>query len=153
MLEPVTGMENTLGYRLIEWRDGHAVVELTIGDQHRNRAGVLHGGVMMTMLDTAGGYCGTYCPIPGNTRRAMSLSITTSFTGQATDGKVRAIGRRTRAGKSIFFASMEMVGEDGSLVATGEGVFRLRGDYENQDGLPMPPLARGARARTAADRA
>lgn len=146
--EPITGFQGLLGYRLVEWSDGHAVVELDIADPHRNRAGVLHGGVIMTLIDAAGGFSGTYCTVPGNVRRSMSLSISTNFLGQETEGAVRAVARRTRAGKNIFFTTVEVFGRDGVLIGTGEGVYRLRGGYENPEGKPMPPLARGARWRS-----
>jgi uncharacterized protein (TIGR00369 family) len=148
--EPITGFQGLLDYRIREWRDGHAVVELEMADRHRNRAGVLHGGVIMTMIDAAGGLSGTFCAVPGNVRRGMSLSISTNFTGQATDGLVRAIAKRTRGGKKIFFASVEVyAGEE--LIGTGEGVYRYRGGYESPEGKPMPPLVRGSRARSEAD--
>jgi uncharacterized protein (TIGR00369 family) len=149
--EPITGFQDLLRYRVVEWRDGHAIIELDIADRHRNRAGVLHGGVIMTLIDAAGGFCGTYCPVPGNVRRGMSLSINTNFLGQTTEGTVRAVARRTRAGKKIFFTSVEVFSQDGNLIGTGEGVYRLRGGYESAEGKPMPPLVRGARWR--ADRA
>ncbi|MBM3596781.1 MAG: PaaI family thioesterase [Alphaproteobacteria bacterium] len=148
--EPITGFQNLLGYRLVEWREGHAVLELDIADRHRNRSGVLHGGVIMTMIDAAGGFSGTYCAVPGNVRRGMSLSISTNFTGQATDGIVRAVARRTRGGRKIFFASVEVF-SGGELIGTGEGVYRYRGGYEDPRGKPMPPPARGSRLRTDAD--
>ncbi|MCH2393904.1 MULTISPECIES: PaaI family thioesterase [Oceanibaculum] len=135
-LEPTSGYQELMGYRLVEWREGYAVLELDIGPQHLNRAGVLHGGVPASLIDTISGFCGCYCPIPGQVRRCVTLSLTTQYLGQASKGTLRTTARVTGGGRKIFFVAAEVTAEDGTLVATGTGTFRYRAGSEDPNGVP-----------------
>jgi uncharacterized protein (TIGR00369 family) len=135
-LEPTSGYQELMGYRLVEWREGYAVLELDIGPQHLNRAGVLHGGVPASLIDTISGFCGCYCPIPGRVRRCVTLSLTTQYLGQASKGTLRTVARVTGGGRKIFFVACEVTAEDGTLIATGTGTFRYRTGSEDPNGVP-----------------
>ena len=52
----LTGMEQTLGMRIVEVDDGRVVIEGTPGLQFYNPIGVVHGGYASTLLDNACGY-------------------------------------------------------------------------------------------------
>lgn len=135
-LEPTSGYQELMGYRLVEWREGYAVLEMDIGPQHLNRAGVLHGGVPASLIDTISGFCGCYCPIPGRVRRCVTLSLTTQYLGQASKGTLRTVARVTGGGRKIFFVACEVTAEDGTLIATGTGTFRYRSGSEDPNGVP-----------------
>ena len=77
------GFHNMLGYRQVSWEENEAVIELEIQADHLNLGGVIHGGVLTSLLDIAMAEAGTYCPYPGRMRKAITLSLTTTFTGQA----------------------------------------------------------------------
>lgn len=131
-----SGFQALIGYRIVEWSDSLAIVELAVGPQHLNRSEVLHGGVLTTLIDTVCGYAGCYCPVPGRVRRAVTLSLTTNFTGQVGDGLLRAVGRKQTGGRRIFYCSGEVFGADGALVAVGQGTFRYRSGSETETGVP-----------------
>jgi uncharacterized protein (TIGR00369 family) len=135
-----SGFLKHLGLRLVGWDENQAVLELEIGPQHLNLAGVLHGGVLTSMLDIVCGFAGCYCPVPGHVRRAVTLSLTTSFSSQAKGGLVRAVGRRRAGGRKIFVATAEVTDASGALLALGEGTYRYRSGSENPDGKPSLPL-------------
>jgi len=103
-----SGFQALIGYRIVEWSEGLAIVDLAIGPQHLNRSEVLHGGVLTTLIDTVCGYAGCYCPVPGRVRRAVTLSLTTNFTGQVGSGVLKAIGRKQTGGRRIFYCSGEV---------------------------------------------
>ncbi|WP_119462269.1 PaaI family thioesterase [Rhodospirillaceae bacterium SYSU D60014] len=127
-----------VGYRLIAWREGYAEVALTVGPDHLNRTGVPHGGLLATLIDTACGYSGCYCTVPGNRRRAVTLSLNTQFVGQARAGDIlTAVGRATAGGRRIFFTQCEVRDQAGRLIAQGEGVFRYRCGSETPEGEPV----------------
>lgn len=131
-----SGFQELIGYRIVEWSEGLAIVELVVGPQHLNRSGVLHGGVLTTLIDTVCGYAGCYCAVPGRVRRAVTLSLTTNFTGQVGGGLLTAIGRKQTGGQRIFYCSGEVFDADGALVAVGQGTFRYRSGSETETGVP-----------------
>ena len=113
-----------VGYRLTQWRDDHAEIVLTLGQQHVNRTGRLHGGVLTTLIDAACGYAGTFA-VEGRPRHALTLALTTQFLGPAHAGQhLTATARRTGGGQRIFFAAAEVRDETGRLIARGDGTFR-----------------------------
>jgi uncharacterized protein (TIGR00369 family) len=131
-----SGFRQLVGYRMIEWRDGEAAVTLTIGPRHLNRAGALHGGVISTLIDAAGGYAGTYCAEPGHVRRCVTVSLTTQYLAQTKSGVLTARARVRGGGKRLFMVSAEVHDEAGTLLATGEGIYRYRSGSENPQGVP-----------------
>jgi len=44
---------NHIGGRLEEWREGYVRLGLTVEDRHTNPHGVMHGGVITTLMDEA----------------------------------------------------------------------------------------------------
>jgi len=135
--EPRSGFQDLLDYHLTEWSDGHAVLELALAHKHCNRAGIVHGGVLATLIDTSCGFAATWCPQPGRVRRVVTLSLTTTFTGPARHGTLRAIAQRKAGGSRIVFCSAEILDGSGRLIAMGEGSFRYRSGSESPEGVPL----------------
>ena len=131
------GFHNLLGYRQVAWEDGRAVIELEIQPQHLNLAGVIHGGVLTSLLDVALAEAGTYCPYPGRMRKAITLSLTTTFTGQCTGGVIQVTGIKRAGGRRIFNSTGEVRDQNGNLLAIAEGTFRLRSGSESPQGVPL----------------
>ncbi|MBL8832427.1 MAG: PaaI family thioesterase [Rhodospirillales bacterium] len=126
-----------VGYAPIAWREGYVELELTLGEKHRNRSGIAHGGVIATLIDAAGGFAGCWCPHRDRIRRASTLSLNTQFVSPGRLGRrLVTTGRARAGGKSIFFATMEILDDEGKLVATGEGVYKYRPGSETSEGVP-----------------
>jgi len=124
------GYRDLLGYTLTEWHENHAVMELAVEPRHCNRAGVLHGGALASLIDNACGYAATWAPPGSESRLCVTLSLTVSFTGQVSKGRVRAVGKLKGGGRKIVFCTAEVFDEDGKLIGFGEGVFRYRSGSE-----------------------
>lgn len=134
-LRPQGGFADLLGYRLETWREDYAEVMLDVEARHMNRSGVLHGGVVSSLLDTALGYAGTFSDDPAVDRRAFTLSLNTHFVGTASIGQtLTAAARKTGGGRKIYFCTGEVRDQDGRLVGQGEGVFRYRGSGTGTSG-------------------
>lgn len=131
------GFHNVLGYRQGSRNDNEAVLELDLNSGHLNFGGVIHGGVLSSLLDIALAQAGTYCPFPGRMRKAVTLSLTTTFTGQCSGGTIRVTGRKRAGGTRIFNSTGEVHDEDGNLLAIAEGTFRLRTGSEKPEGVPI----------------
>jgi uncharacterized protein (TIGR00369 family) len=121
-----------MGYRLVDWSEGLAVAELVVGPQHLNISGVLHGGVLMSLVDTVCGYAGCFSTQPGRRLRAVTLSLATSFTVPVTEGVVKAVGRMRFRGNRTFFGAAEVFDANDNVVAIGQGTFQYRHDRENE---------------------
>lgn len=125
-----------LGYQPTGWGPGWAEITLPLRPDHLNRAGLPHGGLLTTLLDTACGYAGCYCSVPGHVRRCLTLSLTTQYIGQAQGSRLIARGRVIGGGRKIFFSAGEVFDDLGALIATASGTFRYHSGSEKEQGDP-----------------
>lgn len=123
---PPDGFAVLVGYRLVDWRPDAATVTLAFGRKHLNRSGVVHGGVLTTLIDAACGYAGCWAPPDAPLRRAFTLSLTTHFIATPRGSTLTCIARNRGGGARIYFAAAEVTDDEGRLVASGEGTFRYR---------------------------
>ena len=127
--EEVPGpMVRFMGCTLTAWSLDFARVEMPVSEVVINRQGLIHGGALATLLDTASGYSGVFCPYPGRARRALTLSLTTQYISATNKGVVIAEAKRTGGGRSVFFTEGEVRDESGRVLATATGVFKYRGN-------------------------
>jgi uncharacterized protein (TIGR00369 family) len=113
-----------LGVRLVEWGTGRAEFQLEIEGRHLNRRGTLQGGVTATLLDAACGYAGLRGAPDRPPDNASTVMLTVSYLDKVDKGRLRALGRVTRAGRRLYFATGEVIAEDGRLIATAQGTFK-----------------------------
>lgn len=121
-----SAFNQALGIRLAAWSEGECTVELDVTGDHLNRSGVVHGGVLMTLLDVACGYAGTWTEAQDGTRLCVTLDLTTSFVAPALNGRLTTVATVSGGGRKIFFARAEVRDEHGKLLAMGQGSFRYR---------------------------
>ncbi|MDC0661167.1 PaaI family thioesterase [Marinobacter sp. SS21] len=131
------GFHSALGYRQVSWEDGCAVIDLSLHADHLNLAGVVHGGVLSALLDIAMAQAGTYCPYPNRIRKAITLSMTITFTGQCSGGVIRVTGRKRAGGRRIYNCTGEVHDAAGNLLAISEGTFRTRTGSDQPEGVPV----------------
>ena len=116
--------QKLIGYEITDWGPGFAVIELELKDEHCNRHGNPHGGVLMTLLDAACTRAGTVDPETHEIGRAATISVSTNFIGVAQGGKLRVEGKKTGGGRRLFFAEAQAYDEKGNLVASAVGTCR-----------------------------
>lgn len=131
----MVGFQDFLGIRVVDWEPDQVTLELVVEAHHLNRSGIVHGGVLSTLLDVAMSFSGLHCEATDQLRKAMTLSLTTTFVGPARQGVLRATGTLRGGGRRTFMASGEVVDGDGRLIALGEGSFRRRGGSESPEGV------------------
>ena len=106
-----------LNYKLVEVEPGHAVFEVTPGEQHYNPIGVVHGGLAMTLLDSAMG-CAVQSKMPaggGYTTLEAKTNLVRPITGDT--GKLRAVGKLVHLGKRVATAEGKLEDAAGKLYA------------------------------------
>ena len=125
-----------LGIELVEWRDGFAKISLEIEPRHLNRSGILHGGVLLTMLDEVGALCGVWCSVKGNRRSSVTVDLDCRFVGQSKAGKVFGTGELVSHGKSLYFTRVQVADPSGRVLAYGASSHKWRRGSEMVEGSP-----------------
>jgi uncharacterized protein (TIGR00369 family) len=114
---PLPPIATLLGFSLVEVEPGHAVFEVLPGEQHYNPIGVVHGGLAMTLLDSAMG-CAVHTHMPaggGYTTLEAKTNLTRAVTSQT--GRLRAIGTVLHLGGRLATAEGRLVDASGKLYA------------------------------------
>lgn len=126
LVEAPYELQQTIGFRMCEWSDGHAVFELPIRAGIGNRYGIPHGGVYAMLLDTVMGYAGCFTGDPERRRYALTVSMTTNFLSRPKGKLLIGTGTKVGGGARTFFCDGRIVDETGERIAHGSGVFRYR---------------------------
>lgn len=124
-----------LGLVLEHWEDGMARLACEAGPRHLNRSGIVHGGVVLSLLDQAAAFAGLWCSVKGNVRKAVTIDLDCRFTGQVREGRLVAEGRVVSRGRNIFFCRTEVRDAAGGLVAFGASTHRWREGSERVEGV------------------
>ena len=95
-----------------------AVVRLEIRPESKNPYGMIHGGALYTLADEASG-----AAAHTDGRCYVTQSGTLHFLRGQSSGTVRAEGRVRHRGRSTCLVEVDITGEDGRLLATGESIF------------------------------
>jgi uncharacterized protein (TIGR00369 family) len=125
------GFNELIGHEVVAWRQGFVEMRLKVRPELCNANGLLHGGVLMTLLDGASGLACTFNDDATVRRLSVTLAFTTQFIKAAREGDTLAIlgAWRPSTSKSTFACETEIHDQTGDLIATGAGTFRyLKGD-------------------------
>ena len=114
----LTGIEQTLGFRLIEVEDGRVVVEGTPGLHVYNPFGVVHGGYAASLLDNACGYAAQSQTAPGQACTTLELKVAYHKAMTKETGPVRAEGKIISFGRRAAFAEARLTDIAGKLYAS-----------------------------------
>jgi 1,4-dihydroxy-2-naphthoyl-CoA hydrolase len=78
--------------------------------------GVLHGGALMALADSAGGVC-AFLNLPEGARGTATIQSSTSFLRPVREGHVEAISRPIGVGRNVIAVDTEVVDAGGRTVA------------------------------------
>jgi uncharacterized protein (TIGR00369 family) len=79
-------------------------------------AGLLHGGALMTLADSAGAAC-AFGNLPDGASGTSTIESKTNFLGAVRGGSVTATARPLHTGATTIVVETELRDEDGRLVA------------------------------------
>ena len=117
---PPPPIATLLGMEIVEVEEGRALFAITPGEQHYNPIGLVHGGLAMTMLDSAMG-CAVHSTLPpgvGYTSVETKVNFTRPIT--AGTGRVLCEGTVVNRGRTIALAEGRVTAADtGKLLAHG----------------------------------
>ena len=115
-----------VGVELLEWREGFARIALDVQPKHLNRSGILHGGVLLTMLDEVGALCGIYSAERSGRRSSVTVDLDCRFVGQARGGRIFGTGELVSHGRSLYFTRTQVADADGRVLAYGASSHKWR---------------------------
>ena len=99
--------------------DGCARLELEVKPHHSNPYGILHGGVLTTMADTA---MGAACLMKN--KKVVTVSMTLEFMHAVPMGsKIITDAKILHEGRQIFICECNLTDEEGTLYAKAHATF------------------------------
>ncbi|HJM97551.1 MAG TPA: PaaI family thioesterase [Acidimicrobiales bacterium] len=122
--DSVFPLRTFLDFTIQEVSEGVAVAALDIGDRHLNPNGVIHGGVIFTLADTAMGKATMSVLREGQICASIELSV--RYLRPINKGKLIATASVIKAGKSVVHLESRVVGgDDEKLIAIVNGSFAV----------------------------
>jgi uncharacterized protein (TIGR00369 family) len=116
---PMPPMGHTLGFRLVAVGEGTAVFEGDPGEQLLNPMGIVHGGWVLTLIDSATGCAAHTLLPPGVGYTTVETKVNFSRVIRADTPRVRCEGRVVSKGRQIISAEAAVKGSDGKVLAHG----------------------------------
>jgi uncharacterized protein (TIGR00369 family) len=116
-----------IGLRMTAIELGQATFELDAGPRHASPLGTVHGGILCDLADAAMG-CAHASQLDENETFA-TLELKINFMKPVWEGRLTAVGKVIKSGRTIGLTECRVTDEQGSLVAFATStVMTLRGD-------------------------
>lgn len=106
-----------IGMRIADLDFDNACIELELDERHMQPFGVVHGGVLATLIDTATFWAG-FLRLPEDAG-LVNVDLKLNYLKSVTGGRLRAQGRCLRAGRQLSYTEAGVFDEGGELVAHG----------------------------------
>ena len=111
-------MASVFGFRILEVDAGHVVFSCTPDESTYNPLGVVHGGLVCTLLDTVTG-CAVHSTLDaGVAYTSIDLSVSYLRAVTVESGTLVATGIATKVGRRVGFAEGRVLDARGREVAT-----------------------------------
>ena len=105
-----------VGVELVSESPEAVVAELAWSEERCTAAGVLHGGALMALADSLGGYC-AMLNLPEGASATTTIESKTNFLRAVRSGKVTATARPLHRGRTVIVVDTELRDDEGRLVA------------------------------------
>jgi len=136
-IDALIGMVNNgpyyqlLSMRIVEIRRSYARVEINMEHKHMNPFGIIHGGVISSVLDTAG-FWAAYCDLDEDVGfTSMDLNVT--FLSMVLEGLVIVEGKAIKVGRSSCLVEAKASDPHGKLLAHATSKIMLLQGRQNLD--------------------
>lgn len=110
-------VKNHVTIKLAE--DDHSILELIAQEDSLNPMGMVHGGALFTMADSAAGFAASS---DGRTYVTLSSNFTFLRSGMPGD-VIHAEGKVRRRGRTTCYADADLTNQKGELLASGNFIF------------------------------
>jgi uncharacterized protein (TIGR00369 family) len=110
---PYTGF---LGIEILEASRDEVRSRLAWSADKCTAGGMLHGGALMSLADSAGGFL-AFLNLPPEAKGTATIESKTNFFGPVADGYVTGVTRALHKGKRTIVVDTELFDDGGRLVA------------------------------------
>ena len=118
---------NFVGAVLDDTGEGYAHLSLTLDEKHMNPNGVVHGGVLTTLMDEACAHAVHAAGALKDGATHASVDMSVSFLSGARAGdRLLFEGRTLRVGRSVAFTEAEVTRNGETLIAKGHFTFVIQ---------------------------
>ena len=106
-----------VGIEIDDIEPGRARLSLEVVEKHRQLQGIMHGGAIATLIDTAVAFAIVGASEPGAKFTTIELKV--NYLSPLVEGRVVADARLIRDGKRIIVAECDVFDPTGKLAAKG----------------------------------
>lgn len=117
-------IHESLGIRALEVGPDRVVLEMDVGPRVHQPFGLLHGGASATIAESAASL-GAYVA-SGDDEISLGTDLNISHLKAKRDGVVRATATPVRKGRSMHVWAVDIVDEEGALVAVARCTLAIR---------------------------
>jgi uncharacterized protein (TIGR00369 family) len=127
-----------LSMKLVDIGIGFAVVEIDTEDKHMQLLGVVHGGVLASLIDTVA-FWAVYYGIENHDAWLTSVDLKLNYLLPANSKKLIARGRQVKVGKTLCYAEAQVNTEDDRIVAHGTSTLMIMPELKMPAKFAFPP--------------
>jgi uncharacterized protein (TIGR00369 family) len=114
-----------LGLEYVAAESGSATFALEVREELTRMGGILHGGAVVSLMDTAAAFAVHTLLEPDG--RTVTVDLTVHFLRPATSGRVEAHAKVLRRGRRVIILGVEAQDADGTLIATSTMTYYTQG--------------------------
>jgi uncharacterized protein (TIGR00369 family) len=104
-----------LGFDVQSVHKGRAIFRLDVRPRHKQIHGVVHGGILAALADTAAAIA-AYTAVPKGTE-IVTVELKINYLEPVPGGRIKADARVLRAGRNFVVAECAIFNENGSMAA------------------------------------
>jgi uncharacterized protein (TIGR00369 family) len=111
-----------LGCRIVSAEPGKVVISLDVQPHHLNLLGIVHGGVLSSLLDNA---MGLAIMLTRPYEKTVTTNLNVHFLSSLRGGTLTVTADIVHSSRKMLTATGAIAGDDGQLTAMGTGTFRV----------------------------
>lgn len=123
--EVLLGFDRLYGLRVVELSDTEARAEVRVGEQHKQPAGLVHGGVYAAVAEAIASIA-TGMSVIEQGEAAVGMSNNTSFLRPITQGTVHAHATRLHRGRTTWLWDVRFTDDQQRLCAVTRMTIAVR---------------------------
>jgi uncharacterized protein (TIGR00369 family) len=127
-----------LNMRVMEMGVAYSVVEINLARQHLQPFGIVHGGALASLIESATSWAVFY-EIEDEGAGVTTVDLKLNYLAPATAGRVIAKGRRIKLGRTLGYAEATVTSGGGEILAHGTSTLMILAGKAPRMDAPFHP--------------